>query len=117
MLMMVLAAALAVSPAERRLPFSDGGWELQGAATTAREGEGDVLDLGTGAALRRDVSLLDGTIDLDVKVTRRRSFVYLLFRVLGEGEHEEVYLRPHKSGLGDALQYAPVWQGQSAWQL
>jgi hypothetical protein len=28
-----------------------------------------------------------------------------------------MYLRPHKADLPDALQYAPVYQGQSAWQL
>jgi hypothetical protein len=33
------------------------------------------------------------------------------------GEREEFYLRPHKSDLPDAVQYAPVWQGRSAWQL
>jgi hypothetical protein len=50
-------------------------------------------------------------------VTGRRSFVYVHFRVAGDGEREEFYLRPHKSGLPDAVQYAPVWQGRSAWQL
>jgi hypothetical protein len=71
----------------------------------------------TGNAFRRDVQLLDGTIDADVKVTRRRSFVYVNFRVQTDGEQEEFYLRPHKSNLPDATQYSPVYQGQSAWQL
>jgi hypothetical protein len=102
---------------ERALPLSDGRWELRGAARVERDGEREVLSVETGAAVRGDVSLQDGTIDFEVQLTRRRSFVYLLFRVAAEGEHEEVYLRPHKSGLPDALQYAPVWQGQSAWQL
>jgi hypothetical protein len=43
--------------------------------------------------------------------------VYLNFRMVDDGNHEEFYLRPHKSGLPDAIQYAPVFQGQSAWQL
>ena len=34
-----------------------------------------------------------------------------------EGENEEIYLRPHKTNLPDAIQYAPVFRGQSAWQL
>ena len=75
------------------------------------------LAVETGFAHRRDVKMMDGTIDFDVQLTRRRSFVYVHFRVASEGEHEEFYLRPHKSQLPDAVQYAPVWQGASAWQL
>ncbi len=67
--------------------------------------------------MRRDVPLADGTIEMEVKVTRRRSFVYVTFRMQDEQEYEDFYLRPHKSGLPDAVQYAPVRQGRSAWQL
>jgi hypothetical protein len=59
----------------------------------------------------------DGTIEFDVRLTRRRSFVYVHFRADPDGEREEFYLRPHKSDLPDAVQYAPVWQNRSAWQL
>jgi hypothetical protein len=76
-----------------------------------------VLEVETGTARRRDVQLEDGTIDFDVQVTSRRSFVYVEFRGAGDGEYEEIYLRPHKSSLPDAVQYAPVWQGRSSWQL
>jgi hypothetical protein len=100
------------------IPFSDKEWKLDGEATrVVREGDRDILRMDTGEASRPDIRLEDGTIDVDVRVTRRRSFVYISFRIVGDGENEEVYLRPHKSGLPDALQYAPVWQGQSAWQL
>jgi hypothetical protein len=34
-----------------------------------------------------------------------------------DGELEEIYFRPHKTGLGDALQYNPVYKGESNWQL
>lgn len=70
-----------------------------------------------GRATRRDVRLQDGTIDVDVMVTNRRSFVYVGFRMATDEHHEEFYLRPHKSNLPDAVQYAPVFQGRSAWQL
>jgi hypothetical protein len=111
----VLAAQTAT---ERALSFSDKTWELQGERTTiVREGERDVLQVETGVGRRRDVRFEDGTIDFDVQLTSRRSFVYVEFRAAGDGEHEEVYLRPHKSSLPDAVQYAPVWQGRSSWQL
>jgi hypothetical protein len=110
-------SAGATAAAQQPLPF-DKGWELQGDRTTiVTEGERQVLQLETGAAHRRDVQFTDGTIDLDVQVTDRRSFVYVYFRVGEDGDREEFYLRPHKSNLPDAVQYAPVWQGRSAWQL
>jgi hypothetical protein len=115
----VVAVLLATAAAadERALPFTDGHWTLQGQAVVERADGRDVLSLQTGTALRSDVKLQDGSIDFDVQLTRRRSFVYVFFRVQDEREHEEFYLRPHKSGLPDATQYAPVYQGQSAWQL
>ena len=111
-------AAEAHAGAGQPLPFSDGKWTLTGDETkVVREGDREVLNIETGWAYRRDVRLENGTIDFDVRVTRRRSFVYLALRMTGDHDYEEFYLRPHKSGLPDAAQYAPVWQGQSAWQL
>jgi len=111
-------ASLAEDAKPRALPFSDGGWELTGEETAWEAvGEREVLRIDTGRAYRRDVRLEDGTIDFDVQVSSRRSFVYLTFRMVKDGEHEEFYLRPHKSNLPDAVQYAPVWQGRSSWQL
>jgi hypothetical protein len=107
----------AVHAQERPLPF-DSGWTLEGDRTSVTTVDGrQALQVETGYAHRRDVTMMDGTIDLDVQVTRRRSFVYIYFRALAGGAREEFYLRPHKSGLPDATQYAPVWQGRSAWQL
>jgi hypothetical protein len=103
---------------ERPLPLSDKAWELQGERSKiVSEGGRDVLEVETGTARRRDVQFEDGTIDFDVQMTSRRSFVYVEFRGAGDGELEEMYLRPHKSSLPDAVQYAPVWQGRSSWQL
>lgn len=102
----------------RALPFSDSNWQLQGERTSVLTEDGrPVLEVEAGVADRRDIRFEDGTIDFDVQVTRRRSFVYGYFRNASEGEREEFYLRPHKSSLPDAVQYAPVWQDRSAWQL
>ncbi len=116
-LLTIARLAHAQAPA-KPLPFTDPAWQLQGEKTTiARDDGREVLQIETGFGFRRDVALRDGTIDFDVRLTSRRSFVYLYFRAEGDGEREEFYLRPHKTGLPDALQYAPVWQGKSAWQL
>jgi hypothetical protein len=115
-LLSAASAANAAAPVGA-LPFGEPGWQLEGDAAVESVDGRPTLRIGTGWAYRRDVRLEDGTVELDVQVTRRRSFVYLTFRMADDREYEELYLRPHKSDLPDAVQYAPVYQGQSAWQL
>ena len=118
LVLVAMAAGVCASPASaQNLPF-DKGWELSGDRTRiVMDGARQVLETETGFAHRRDMRFEDGTIDFDVQVTDRRSFIYVYFRTLRDGEREEFYLRPHKSNLPDAVQYAPVWQNRSAWQL
>lgn len=115
-LLTVFGLLLQTPVALRALSFAEPGWDLRGASIARHDGR-DVLQMETGFGFRRDVRFEDGTIDFDVQMTSRRSFVYLHFRADSDGEREEIYLRPHKSTLPDAVQYAPVWQGRSAWQL
>jgi len=64
------------------------------------------------------VRLEDGTIEFDVAVSARRTFVGVHFRAASPEVWEDIYIRPHKSGLNDAIQYAPAFAGgRSAWQL
>ena len=117
-LLMALSAGATAHAAERPLPFGAPGWELQGNGIAVALDDGrQVLQVESGYAYRRDVRISDGSIDFDVQLTRRRSFVYCMFRMADDREHEEIYLRPHKSALPDSLQYAPVFQGRSGWQL
>jgi hypothetical protein len=118
LVLLLVAAGSARLAAAQSLPLTDGGWELKGPSVKLEHYDGrDVLSVENGFAYRRDVRLQDGTVDFDVQVTRRRSFVYLMFRMADDREYEDFYLRPHKSSLPDAIQYAPVYQGASAWQL
>ncbi len=117
----VLVASMLAVPAlagETAVPLGSN-WTLDGAETRVETFEGrPTLRVRTGGALApADVTLQDGTIDVDVQVTRQRTFVYLIFRRQADGEQEEFYLRPHKSTLGDAVQYCPAFQGSAAWQL
>jgi hypothetical protein len=96
----------------------DGQWELQGPTTRVEDYRGiRAIRSRDGRAVRRDVVLQDGTIEFDVELIPYRTFVYVQFRVAGDGEFEEIYFRAHKSGLPDAVQYNPVWNGDSFWQL
>lgn len=117
------ALALAGSPwavagqEGRPMPF-DSRWKLTGEATRVETIDGrEALRMRTGDARLDAVRFRDGTIDLDVKLSPHRSFVYLLFRTAAPGFQEEIYLRPAKSELPDSLQYTPMWNGESNWQL
>lgn len=96
----------------------DAGWSLSGTGSRVETIRGEpALRLRNGQAVRSDVAFQDGTIEFDLEVTPRRAFVYLHFRRQSDKDFEAVYFRTHKSELPDALQYDPVWNGESAWQL
>ncbi len=117
-LLLAILACASPSAAQTPLPFSDSHWVLTGDGTKRETVDGrDAVTIENGFAYRRDVSLLDGSIDFDVRFTPRRAFVYLDFRMVNDHEHEELYFRPHKTNLPDALQYTPAFRGVSLWQL
>ncbi len=122
--MLLAMAALLPAPAwpqQQNLDLADPRWELQGDATKVEPDASlagkPAVRMRSGFAYRRDVALQDGTIEFDVKLDGRRSFIYLLFRMQSDTEYEEIYLRPHKSRLPDSAQYNPVFQGRGNWQL
>lgn len=116
---LIAASAVAqVDPSagDPRIPLGER-WQLQGDARIAAAGFAQILEIGTGIALLPDVLFENGTIEVEVQVSSHRSFVYVRFRDHGDGNWEEIYLRPHKSNLPDALQYTPAIAGASQWQL
>jgi len=75
------------------------------------------LALEDDAATLKDFQLTDGVIDVDMAGTGVRGFYNIRFRTQANGNGEEVYLRPHKTGLDDAQQYAPILNGMTPWQI
>lgn len=63
----------------------------------------------------KNQTLQNGIIEVDVAVLNERSFSGLVFRE-ANGHHEELYLRLHKSGQPDAVQYTPSFNKESVWQ-
>ena len=88
------------------------------------EGQANVTDylgrrcimLDGGAATVKDLDLRDGVIDMDVATPAARGFFGIQFRA-DSMNAEFVYLRQHKSGLPDAMQYTPVLNTGLNWQL
>lgn len=114
----MLAALLLTLQVQASAVPLDSGWTLSGTTTTIAPHRGvPAVLIDNGRAIRRDARIEDGTIEFDVEMTDARSFVYLQFRMESDTEFEEIYFRPHKSELPDAVQYNPVWRGDSFWQL
>ncbi len=68
-------------------------------------------------ARRPGLILTDGTIELDVAPLDEGDFVGITFRRESQSNHENVYIRPARSGEFMAIQYAPRTNGSSTWQL
>ncbi|WP_395688112.1 hypothetical protein [Caenimonas koreensis] len=93
-------------------------WELEGNAKVTEYLGRRCLMLNGAAAAIKAFELGDGVIDVDVATPARRGFFGIQFRLDGEGANGEwIYLRQHKSGLPDAMQYTPILGGGLNWQL
>jgi hypothetical protein len=100
------------------IPLDSSRWELEGQTKVTEYQNRKSLFLDGGAALLKDLQLRDGVIDVDVATPANRGFFGIQFRVTDDGANGEwVYLRQHKSGLPDAIQYTPVLNTGLNWQI
>jgi len=112
------ARAFSRTPDTLSVPPDSPRWDLQGEARVAEYQGRKCLSLNGAAAILKDFEMRDGVIDLDVATPARRGFFGIQFRIANEGADAEwVYLRQHKSGLPDAMQYTPVFNTGANWQL
>jgi hypothetical protein len=59
----------------------------------------------------------DGTLELDLAVSAQRAFHGIGWHVVDSDNYESFFVRPHQVGNPDAIQYTPVTNGISSWQL
>lgn len=92
-------------------------WVLEGEAKPSEFEGRKCLYINGGGATVRDLELQDGVIDVDVATPANRGFFGIQFRIENDRNAEWVYLRQHKSGYPDAMQYTPVLNTGLNWQL
>jgi hypothetical protein len=93
-------------------------WDLEGNAKLAEYQGRKCLLIDGGAAVLKDFEMRDGVIDVDVATPAVRGFFGFDIRLSADGSnYEEIYLRQHKSGQPDAMQYTPVLKTGRNWQL
>ncbi len=116
--LLVAASARSQTPETLSVPPDSPRWELEGQAKPAEYQGRKCLFLDGGAATLKDLDFRDGVVDVDVSTPAKRGFFGIQFRIAGDaGNAEWVYLRQHKSGLPDALQYTPVLSTGLNWQI
>jgi hypothetical protein len=103
------------------VPLDDPRWDLGDTRATPIEHLGrsclllepDGLD---GIPTLTGLDLVDGIVELDLATGPGRGFHGVVWRLLDDG-YESFFVRPHQVGNPDAVQYTPVWNGVSSWQL
>jgi len=96
------------------IPFDSERWQLEpGGKIVEHLGRQSLA----GAATLKDFIFENGVIEYDVAFTGDRTFAGVDFRKKSDDNFEHFYIRPHKSRFADALQYTPVFNGMSSWQL
>ena len=100
------------------VPADSSRWSLVEQAKVADYQGRKCLLLDGGAAVLKNFQMRDAVIDVDVATPAARGFFGLQFRLADEGANGEwVYLRQHKSGYPDAMQYTPVLNTGANWQI
>jgi|SRR5215471_12393296 len=115
---LVVALSLQVPQAPLAVPADSPRWQFEGQAKVADYLGRKSVFLDGGAAVLDGFELRDGVIDVDVATPASRGFFGIQFRIDSTGENAEwVYLRQHKSGQPDAIQYTPVLHTGLNWQI
>lgn len=116
---LVLGLAVQAQPSSPLpIPPDSPRWELEGKAKVSQYLGRPCIQIDGGAAVLSDFELRDGVLDVDVATPAVRGFFGIQFRLANEGAMGEwVYLRQHKSGAPDAMQYTPVLNTGANWQI
>lgn len=114
--------SVAASPEEamqvKTLRFSDLDWEVDDPAAALVDRDGvEVLSMASGSAWLTGKTLSTGVIEVDVWPLGSPGFAGIGFHSQDLANLELVYLRVHKSGSWDAVQYCPRFNSIDGWQL
>ncbi len=116
-LALLLASPVAAQSSSTEISFSGLSWSANGQVRAGKaEDGGQVLQFRSGSAELIGSDFENGTIEFDARAEPGRYFFGVDFRAHG-ANRESFYMRPHQSGRFDAMQYTPVFNNNSAWQL
>lgn len=91
-------------------------WNVSEETTFEKFDNRETLVLNGGRVMVKNQKFTNGTIEVEVYANTIRSFAGITFRKQNNNM-EEVYMRMHKSNQVDAVQYTPIFNNESNWQL
>jgi hypothetical protein len=95
------------------VPFDSGRWTAEPAPAHHLGRDCFLVENATVA----DLEPTEGTIELELAVGPERAFPGVVWRLQDDEDFESFFVRPHQVGNPDAIQYTPVFNGISSWQL
>lgn len=107
--------AIAQNPG-KQIDMVPANWNVNNKTTFERFDNRETLVLKGGRVTVKNEKFTNGTLEVDVYANSKRSFAGITFRKQNN-DMEEVYMRMHKSKQVDALQYTPIFNNESNWQL
>lgn len=115
----LFALLFSIKTFSQTVPFDSNRWQIKDPRSRVEDYLGrKSLYLPSGIAYLKDAAFENGVVEVDIAAPANLvSFIGLVFRLEKEGDFEIVYFRPHKSGLEDAVQYTPSFNGSAPWQL
>ncbi|GAB4052933.1 LamG domain-containing protein [Spirosoma litoris] len=117
LLISLLILTISQSIAQTTVPFDPAYWTYEGKVTKETFQGKDGIRLTDGRITLKDNTFKNGIIEFDITLSPDRDFPGFGFRIQDKDEFEHIYLRPHRVGNPDAIQYIPVFHGQDSWQF
>lgn len=99
-----------------KIDMTNSNWNVPKDVLFERFDNRNTLVLNSGRATIKNLKFTNGTISVDVYANSVRSFAGITFRKQNSNM-EEVYMRMHKTNQVDAIQYTPILNNESNWQL
>ncbi|PQA88639.1 family 16 glycoside hydrolase [Hyphococcus luteus] len=104
--------------APETLDFDGKTWRVTAQEARAETYNGrEILVLKGGRVWLDDIAFKDGVIEFDAAYDEVQGFIGPLWRAESDRRFEEIYFRSHLNEKPDAVQYTPVENGNSAWQI
>lgn len=103
--------------AQNQIPFDQANWEFEREPQLSIHWGLPAIFLEKTKITLKETNFRNGIIRYKVAFAPERGFVGINFRMKDAENFEEFYMRAHQSGNPDAMQYTPVHNGISGWQI
>ncbi len=100
------------------IQFAGQVWDINSTSyKLEKDGDSDVLFFENSNVWLKESNFANGEISFSMWLGAGRGFSGVMFHGLDNNNYDEFYIRHHLSGEPDAVQYTPVFNGLSGWQL